>query len=472
MNDLDTISKNIVHAEPARLIPTVADSAKEQRAISVLLATMSAVGEFGRTLLRRTEAPTGKKARIRCFTEVTFKGPDGSARPRPDGMIVVTQGGKNFSLLVEGKVGRETLDATQIETYLTLARENELDGIVTISNQFGGGTTDIPIQVDARKMRRVAVHHIPWRALVADATLLCNNEQIEDTDQAFLLREMVRYFTHESSGVIGFKQMGQNWKDICFAFQQSTSLARDSAPVRDTVSDWLDLSYFVSIELGLAIGRSVSIHVPRDHADAPAKRSADHAQRLVQEGKLSSEFVVPDAASRIQLTADFARRSLNASMTVKAPADVARATTSITWILKQLADCKQSEVIVRAKWPGRAQDTVAALDALRENRALLLQSGAEGIPTAFEISLARDLGQKFKSPRSFVEETEGLIVTFYAAVGQFLRSWIPAPPSVPVSATVIPDSPDPSPAVAVEPTDNAPPATTHTSTLPDSVSQS
>lgn len=43
--------------EPARLIPVLAESNKEQRATSVTLAVLTAVDEFGYGLLRLVDAP-------------------------------------------------------------------------------------------------------------------------------------------------------------------------------------------------------------------------------------------------------------------------------------------------------------------------------------------------------------------------------------------------------------------------------
>ena len=97
--------------EPARLIPIVSEGSKEQRAVSVLLATMQAVGEFGRALVGGLGGPSGKSSKIHCYTEVILKAPDGSPKLRPDGLIVVEQGGKRWSALVEAKIGKAELDA-------------------------------------------------------------------------------------------------------------------------------------------------------------------------------------------------------------------------------------------------------------------------------------------------------------------------------------------------------------------------
>ena len=57
----------------ARLIPTVADSKKEERATSSLLASFMVVPAFAQDVLSTIGAPTGKRVRVTCYTEVVFK---------------------------------------------------------------------------------------------------------------------------------------------------------------------------------------------------------------------------------------------------------------------------------------------------------------------------------------------------------------------------------------------------------------
>lgn len=104
----------------ARLIPTSgingADE-QERRATSALLAVVSSVKEFGRTLTRRVGAPGG---RIDTFVEVPFE-TDGR-KLYPDGLIRVTRGSKSWTALVEVKTGANELQVQQLETYLDIAK--------------------------------------------------------------------------------------------------------------------------------------------------------------------------------------------------------------------------------------------------------------------------------------------------------------------------------------------------------------
>src|ERR1041384_6197748 len=105
----------------ARLIPTSgingADE-QERRATSALLAVMSAVREFGRTITQPFGAPAGP---VQTYIEVPFV-LDGQ-KVIPDGVITVTRGSRTWTALLEVKTGTNELRAEQLESYLEVARE-------------------------------------------------------------------------------------------------------------------------------------------------------------------------------------------------------------------------------------------------------------------------------------------------------------------------------------------------------------
>jgi hypothetical protein len=140
---------------PARLIPAIGirgQDEQEKRATSSLLAVIRAVPEFGHALLGPLGAPKG---RITTYAEVQLK--DGTGKTHiPDGAVVVERGKSRWTCLVEVKTGTAQLEPEQINRYLDWARENRLDGVLTISNQITGSPTDSPVSVMAASSARPA----------------------------------------------------------------------------------------------------------------------------------------------------------------------------------------------------------------------------------------------------------------------------------------------------------------------------
>src|SRR6266511_4297832 len=138
----------------ARLIPTSGiNGAEEQerRATSALLAVMTAVREFGRSLTQPYGAPAGP---VETFIEFPFT--LGEKQLFPDGLIWVSSGQRQWTALVEVKTGSKQLHAEQIEHYLDVAAEQGFDALITISNEIPAVPGQHPVLVDKRKLKTSA----------------------------------------------------------------------------------------------------------------------------------------------------------------------------------------------------------------------------------------------------------------------------------------------------------------------------
>ena len=161
--DIKKLEKNMVNGSAARLFPVLADSKKEEKATSILLSIFTVAPDYAKAVLEEVGAPVGKRAKIECFTEVSFKG--SNEKSRPDGLIIVTNGSKKWAALVESKVGRSDLTQEQVETYLDIAKEQGFDAVITISNQFAQLSTHHPLPISKVKTRSVSLFHFSWLSL-------------------------------------------------------------------------------------------------------------------------------------------------------------------------------------------------------------------------------------------------------------------------------------------------------------------
>lgn len=432
LSELDPdICELLEQGELARLIPVVAETSKEQRITSALLSVMMSVDEFGKSMLKNVGAPVPKTARIKCFSEVRFKsGKELDRKLRPDGLIYVKAGSRTWSAIVEAKVGGSELVKEQVESYLDVAKANKVQAVITISNQFAPLPTHYPIQISKQKTRSVELYHCSWTSILSEAILISEHKGVSDPDQAFILKEFVRYLKHDSSGVQPFPKLGKGWKEVCASVQNSVPLAKSSPAVVDTVGEWHQLVGFLSLQLGMAVGRNVTVHMNRIHAKNAEQRLQDTIASFILTNGLEAEFVIPDAVARLKINADIKRRTLSASMRLYAPKDRARATALVTWLLNQVKRCDDNQLSIRADWSGRAPRTGATLGELRANPKVILSPNNKILPVAFEIARVLDLGGRFAGSRTLVEEIDKLLPSFYGDVGQYLKAWTPQPPRV------------------------------------------
>jgi len=411
--------------EYARLIPVVADTSREQRITSVVMAAFMSVEEYGRDMLQMVGAPATKTSKITCCTEVVFKKlQEEQQKFRPDGLITVKVGAKTWTAIVEAKIGGAELSKEQIEAYLDLAKIHKVNAVITISNQFAAIPTHHPVQVNKQKVRYVSLYHWSWTAILSEAILLADHKGVSDPDQAYILRELIRYLKHPSSKVASFSRMGAEWKDLCTAVQQDMTLSKNNAFVIDSVKDWHQLVRYISLKMSLAVGKTVSVVMTRAQEQDPNIRLQDDISYLIDNNRFESSFIVPNAAARIKFIADIKSRTFHVGMRLKAPTDKSRSTALVNWALRQMTKCEDQDLIIRAIWPGRVSDTGASLGQLRENPKLLIGSNPALMPVAFDFVRVIDIAGRFRGASTFVENAVKVVPEFYGDIGQYLRAWI------------------------------------------------
>ncbi len=417
--------------ELARLIPVLADSKKEQRITASVLSSFMAVPQLAQSLFSVVGAPVRKKAQIICLTEVVFNDSSNARLPRPDGLIIVRSGKTEWSALVEAKIGKSNLEREQVEEYLILAKKFGINALITFSNQFSVLPTHHPLEIPTSKLRGVELFHFSWMSMLSRAQLLSDDGSLVDPEQAFIVRELIRYLQHDSSGVLSFNNMGKKWRDVCTKIQSGTKFRRNDNDLNETVSNWHELVRYLSLELTSSIGRPVDVVVSRNHTKDPSKRLSDDIEKLTEKNLLEAAFFVPDAASHIVFSADFLRRTLNISMRLSVPSVSAKATTCINHFTKQLKmHPKPDELIVRVHWPGRASETDANLTQALGDPKILLHDNQKTQPKHVEFIAVQDLAGKFSSSQKFVEFANAALHAFYDLVGQNIKPWNVAPPKL------------------------------------------
>ena len=428
MKALDDILKN---AQPARLIPTVADSRKEERLVSILLATLPSVHPFAEQLLDRCGERLGKSSVLASYTEVEFPSADGASKDRPDGLLCLTTRKVRWTAILEAKIEKIEINEEQIQKYADLARRYQIGAIITLSNQLVPLPTHVPYSVPKRVSNQIKLFHMSWISILTLARLILRNREELDSGQAFILGEMARYFEHSSSGVRRFDQMNSDWRALVLGIRDGQQFKRNSPEIENTVTSWHQEERDVCLILSRRIGQQVSIRgMSRKHRAEPARRLRDACDALISSNELHSSFSVPNAASDLEVTADLQRRTISCSMKLNSPLDKQRASARINWLRRQLRDVHGDDIQVRAFWPGRAITTQAPLSEVKVDSKCLENESPGMAPTGFEVIMIRDIAGRFSGRRTFIEDLENMIPEFYEEVGQHLRPWAPPPPSI------------------------------------------
>ena len=336
-----------LEAQPARLIPVTGVSGNKEaegRATSALLAVLTIVRPLSKALLAPLGATRVDRATVEAFTEVAFDTPDGRT-VRPDGLVRVSFGRMSrFEALIEVKTGDAKLEAEQINAYVEIARLNNYDCVITISNEIAPSPGVHPTDgLRLRSNSKVQVHHMSWTMILAEAVKQHTHRGVEDPEQAWILNELIRYLEHPNSGALAFSDMGANWTAVRDGAREGTLDRRDSAVV-EVCQRWDQLLRYAALKLGAKIGSEVQEVIPRAHRDDARQRNRAFVESLCDVGTLAGTLRVPDTIADITVTADLRARLVATSVVFDAPRDRG-ARARVTWLTRQLRDSEGSLII-------------------------------------------------------------------------------------------------------------------------------
>ncbi|WP_211304212.1 hypothetical protein [Umezawaea tangerina] len=396
---------------------------QERRATSALLAVMSAVREFGRALTQPLGAPA---AAVRTFIEVPF---DLEGRKVvPDGLVRVVRGQRSWTALVEVKTGTNDLRREQLENYLDVARENGFDAVVTISNEIPAVPGQHPTQVDRRKLRKVALHHLSWTEVLGEAVMQKEHRGVADPDQAWILGELIRYLEHPRSGAMAFEDMGASWVPVREAVAAGTLRPTDKS-ASEIAMRFDALLRFASLQLGRRLGTEVTPALTRKELADPQSRVAKQVAQLVDDGRLAGGIQIPGTVGTLHVTADLRAGRVLCHVDLDAPKE-GRPTTRINWLVRQLKDAPGSLRLEAFALHGRGAGASELLAFVRDNPGVLLVEPQKEI-RGFRIEQSGPMGAKRGTGRgSFIDSVLGCVTAFYEEVVQTLKPWSATPPRI------------------------------------------
>lgn len=414
----------------ARLFPVLATTSKEGRTTSIVLACLARIDELGAMLLGQLGQRIGVRTNIDCYTEVVFKGQKDSPRDRPDGLIIVQTGAREWRALVEAKVGSQKLDADQIEKYREIAKEQKIDCVISISNEFATTPQIHPMESVRKSRSKIPVYHWSWMAILTAADLLITNDGVKDLDQLFLLRELTRFLTHESAGVSGFDRMPPEWTELnrlVFAGGRIPAKSEDALAV---LGAWHQECKDLTLILSRQTETPVAQRLSRKHINDPATRLKDEYDQLREHCQLSAVLDIPDTAAPLEITADLQRRTVDVGMTVKSPDDRKSSKARMNWLLKQIRGNMPDDLQIRCSWPGRSDATQFSYSDIMENSSIIEDGKNELQVLSFHIFISRRFGGRFTQQTNFIADLEKAVPEFYRLIGQNLSAWQKSAPKI------------------------------------------
>lgn len=414
--------------QSARLIPITGikgDQEQERRATSALLAVIQAVPEFARSLLKPLGAPAG---RISAFIEPEFI--QAEKKVRPDGLIVVERGSKSWAVAVEVKTNRNDLVAEQINSYLDVCRDANIDALLTISNQVLSLAGAHPTEgVDARKTRKIQLHHYSWIRVLTEAQLQKEHRGVSDPDQAWILGELIRYLESPASGALEFTDMGESWVSVRQAVANGTLSPTDKGAM-SVAQRFESLLRYTSFKLSARLGVEVTPVASKLARTEPAKHIKEVVTRLAQDSQLVGSIRVEDTVAPLDITVDLRASQVLCSVSVEAPRE-GRPLTRVNWLLRQLKTGPSGTRVETFVKRGQQPAAACLLGEAQEKPEKLLPIDNREIST-FVVTLISPMGTKRgEGKSSFVSSFLDSIDVAYKGLLENLHAWTPKAPKLP-----------------------------------------
>ncbi|CAN0564938.1 unnamed protein product, partial [Ectocarpus sp. 12 AP-2014] len=368
-------------------------------------------------------------AKITTYTEVTFDVKGNENLGRPDGLIVIEIGKRQWTALVEAKVGKSEISAEQLERYLQIAKAQKIDAVITISNQFSTIPQHHPVKLNTSKFKNIELFHFSWMHIMTIADLLTVNRNVDDDDQAHILKEFLRFISHSSAGVEGFNQMPKAWANVANLVQAGATLSRNEE-VLELAEAWQQESKDLRLILSRQLGTFIHEKMKRTAWSDAKVKFEDDVKTLIERQALSVVLDIPDAVSPLSVLVDFKRRTVLNSMYLKAPTDKVSNRARLNWLLRQIPEEVDPEIHLRMYWPGTSVDTQLPLSDLRSDPDRIGEEKGKMTVIGFDVIMPIDLGNRFSQTRTIIQELEAAVPKFYQTVGQHLKEWQPPAPKL------------------------------------------
>jgi hypothetical protein len=419
----ETLPDYLTQGEQARLFPVLATTSKEGRTTSIVLACLAKIDEFGASLLSSVNQKVGSRTKIETYTEVVCKNRPVDSNDRPDGLIVVRNGNREWRALVEAKVGSNGLIPEQIEKYRQLAKDNAIDCVISISNQFATSPSLHPLQEVQKSRSKIPVFHWSWMYILTEADLLLSQETVSDANQRLLLNELRRFLTHESAGVRGFDRMPKEWGDLNKLVSSGGVISAKSTDAVAVIAAWHQETRDLALILSRMTETNVSERLNRKHKSDGSARLKDEVSVLRESHIMVSELDVSDAAAPLAILVDLKRKSVDVGMTLRAPEDKVSTKARVNWILRQIKTEHFDDLYLRMMWPGKVEPTQHLVSDLKETPELAEAERGHLAPHSFHIFRSKGLGPRFTQQTNFIVDLETFVPSFYGEIGANLSAW-------------------------------------------------
>ena len=310
-----------------------------------------------------------------------------------------------------------------------ISKSLKVNKLVTVSNEFVADSTHSPVKV--KVPRNISLYHFSWTYLITKGRLLLfkNDLRIQDNDQVEIMSEALHYFESSVSGISGFIQMKAGWKELAESIRAQKALKQSDYFIEEAVLSW----YEEEKDMALLLSRKLGVLVKSSSKNKDSVKN--DIKKVIKDNCITGELIIKNAASDIKLIAEFERRIVSMSVKLTPPLDRGNK-AKITWIGKQLENCKkendilfsklEKDLIIEADIKYAKANIKVKLSELDE----LIELTKDKEIQAFKITLNRGFGAGFASVKKFIVLIDNMVLEYYEGIVQYVSTWTRPTPKI------------------------------------------
>jgi hypothetical protein len=359
-----------------------------------------------------------KTSNYKTLMEVSYKGSKFS-EIRPDGLLACKRGATTWSAYIEAKAEKMQIRPEQIQSYLELAKLTDVDAIITISNEFARIPSELPYHMDSKKVGSKQVLHFAWADIRTVLELAKENLELE-TIEVGILKECLRYFWDEKSGITTYDRMPEKWPAFVEASSTALGLNTNVKGLSEVIYGWEQERRDLCSKLTRDAGTPVEIrHLAGIRASVDERAKVDKTQ-LATNYTLGTKYFYKQSKLTLELLVDLRACRMTAALELPIPADKgAKALT--TWCSKILQDFPEKDALICFDWPGKDSDVSLSMGAFL-TEPTMVSDGKKTPPRGVKVLTSRHGVRNFKSRKKFILDIEDM--TLQLAGFAKSQSWV------------------------------------------------
>ena len=417
------LPKIFTGGNPSTIFPVVSDISYEARLVSIFISVLIRVEPLAKAMFKTCNFDVWKQAKWNAFTEVVPTCDSGS---KIDGFVSASKGKREWSAFIEAKVKNKLQEDDQIERYMKAAKESKIDAMVTISNQLVSRPTHPVVAIGKTLTRNVNLVHWSWAYIETQCRIVLHQDSELSSDQRFILSEFINMISNPKVGSSRYSKMPGGWRQIVNGINSSKKFEWNDKYVSDVANGWIQKQQDIALELSRNIGIHVKVSLTKKQKSNHDLLHQDVSKNIVDDRHfMEAAFDIPEAADKLTLVADIARKSVSASMTLKMPPKNEMKTTKkcVTWLLRMIKS-DDNRILIESKF-GKKNPTQVTPKELKKDWSCILYEGApkDARPISIKVMISEDLGAHFAGDKKFTERVEKIVIDFYHIVGQHMKQY-------------------------------------------------